>query len=164
MTKNEAIKILGILSAAYPSMSKQDDFSADALINLWAEAFMEDHAEKVVASVMMYVESNNKFAPAIGEVKENMRMMDRLLHNGKLSVREYMGDHSYFKLPMRTRQYIEKVESQRKHAELEEPKQKIGSFDNQWTKELFFEKMAQLYNDKDLNIKLGLKKERKIYE
>ena len=72
MTREEALQVLAILKAAYPSsyngMTKRE---AEGTVSVWAVQF----ARVPVGIVMMAVQkciSSNKFPPAISEVKEKI--------------------------------------------------------------------------------------------
>jgi hypothetical protein len=105
----------------------------------------------VIASVMMFIDKS-KFAPAIADVKENIEQLDRLLNNGHLKARAYMGNCSYDKLPIKTRQYIEKIEAARLPEP--EPKKIKLTTDDEQAADFYINKMAALFNDKNLNKQL----------
>lgn len=73
MTRQDAIKILAILKAAYPNsyrgMSKED---ANGTVNIWATQFADMPAPVVMIAVNKLISTNN-FPPSIGEVKEKIR-------------------------------------------------------------------------------------------
>ena len=73
MTRQEAIKILSILKAAYPNsykgMSKEE---ANGTVNIWAAQFSDIPVQVVIIAVNKWI-SSNVFPPAIGEVKEKIR-------------------------------------------------------------------------------------------
>ena len=74
MTRDDTLKILSVLKAAFPhsfkDMTKRD---AAAMVNLWAMAFAGDHYEAVNAAVMaLIVTRTTGFSPTIGEVKAKL--------------------------------------------------------------------------------------------
>jgi len=77
MTKKEANEILALLDVNYPDQFK--DLSDDAYrvrVNLWASAFQAEPFNLVKAAVMAYVvNSPERFAPNIGQIKEHMRLL-----------------------------------------------------------------------------------------
>lgn len=74
MDRNDAMKILTVLKAAYPHSFKglrQRD--AEALIELWQTMFAADPYEQVNAAVAALIATRKEgFTPTIGEVKERM--------------------------------------------------------------------------------------------
>lgn len=143
MNRIDVAKMLTVLSTAYPSLLKNSGINYDAMLELWAEMFIDDEEEKVLAAIMMYIDEDNNYFPAIGEIKENLRVLSRWLSQ-KVSVKEFLGTYMFSKLPLRTRQYIEKVEASR----IPEPvKPKPVSDGEPWTAEMFFEKVNELMNN-----------------
>lgn len=75
MTRQEAIKVLAVLKAAYPNsykgMTKED---ASGTVNVWAVQFSEMPAFVVMIAVNKLI-STNVFPPSIGEVKEKIRSL-----------------------------------------------------------------------------------------
>ena len=75
MTREEAIKILAILKAAYPNsyrnMSKDE---ASGTVMVWQTQFANIPAEMVMIAVNKLI-STSPFPPAISEVKEKIRGM-----------------------------------------------------------------------------------------
>ena len=75
MTREEAIKILAILKAAYPNsyrnMSKDE---ANGTVMVWQTQFANIPAELVMIAVNKLI-STSTFPPAISEVKEKIRGM-----------------------------------------------------------------------------------------
>lgn len=73
MTRQEAIKILSILKAAYPNsyrgMTKEE---ANGVVGIWATQFASI-PYSVVAIAVNKIISVNTFPPSIGEVKEKIR-------------------------------------------------------------------------------------------
>lgn len=77
MTTKDAVMILSILRAAYPTFYK--DVSADdakATANLWAEIFADEDGGTVAAAIKsMIATRTSNFPPVIGEVKEALQKM-----------------------------------------------------------------------------------------
>lgn len=73
MTRDETIKLLAILKAAYPNsyrgMTKDE---ANGTVNVWATQFASMPAHVVMVAVNKLI-STNTFPPSIGEVKEKIR-------------------------------------------------------------------------------------------
>lgn len=77
MTFDETIEIMRIVKAEWPQsfkgMSKKD---GEARLNLWATMFADDDAGLVGAAVKaLIVAGNREFAPGIGQIKEQMRLL-----------------------------------------------------------------------------------------
>ncbi len=70
MTREETIKLLSIIKAAYPmSFYKMTRTDANAMINLWAQAFANESYELVNAAVGDYIKKDRSgFPPAIGQI------------------------------------------------------------------------------------------------
>ena len=72
MTRDETLKVLAILKAAYPSsyngMTKRE---ANGVVAVWYMQF-EDIAVDIVLMAVQKCISNSKFPPAISEVKEKI--------------------------------------------------------------------------------------------
>lgn len=75
MTRQEAIKILAVLKAAYPNfykgMTKEE---AQGTISVWATQFNSMPAAVVMLAVNKLI-STNTFPPSISEVKERIRSL-----------------------------------------------------------------------------------------
>lgn len=73
MTKKEALQILAILKAAYPSsyngMTKEE---ATGTVTVWCMQFADIPADVVMMSVHKLI-STCKFPPSISEIKDNIR-------------------------------------------------------------------------------------------
>lgn len=70
LTKNEATKIMRIISVAYPNYRPQYDKEQmlDA-IDLWSVMFGEFPYEVVAIAVKQYIDGEHEFAPSIGQIK-----------------------------------------------------------------------------------------------
>ena len=75
MTREETIKVLSILKAAYPNsyknMSKDE---ANATITVWAVQFAEIPAEIVMIAVNKLI-ATSTFPPAISEIKDKIKSL-----------------------------------------------------------------------------------------
>ena len=73
MTREETIKVLSILKAAYPNsyknMSKDE---ANATVTVWAVQFAEIPAEIVMIAVNKLI-ATSTFPPAISEIKDKIK-------------------------------------------------------------------------------------------
>ena len=70
MTRDETIKILMVIQAAYPNYKPQDKTVA---VNVWAEMLSDIPYEKVSAAVKMYIQTDTSgFAPSVGDVRERV--------------------------------------------------------------------------------------------
>lgn len=142
------MQILTILSSAYQSMANYDEYKSEVLTSLWAEMFIDDDVDYVIAAILIYLDQDTRYAPTIGEIKENMRVIAKWLSQ-KVSVKDYVGSYLYSKLPSRTRQYIEKIEASRIPEPKEhkkEPTKQYTDDGREWTAEVFFEKVKELMN------------------
>ena len=70
MTRDETIKILMVIQAAYPNYKPPDKTIA---VNVWAEMLSDIPYEKVSAAVKMYIQTDTSgFAPSVGDVRERV--------------------------------------------------------------------------------------------
>lgn len=75
MTRQEAIKILSVLKAAYPNSYKgMTKDEANGTVNIWATQFASMPYSVVSIAVNKLI-SINTFPPSINEVKEKIRSM-----------------------------------------------------------------------------------------
>lgn len=75
MTRQEAIKILSVLKAAYPNSYKgMTKDEANGTVNVWATQFVSMPFSVVSIAVNKLI-SINTFPPSINEVKEKIRSM-----------------------------------------------------------------------------------------
>ena len=75
MTPKEALKILAILRASYPSCKAYKDMTEDdakSMALIWANQFMKIPYAVVAIAVNKWI-SSNKYAPSISEIKEKIR-------------------------------------------------------------------------------------------
>lgn len=86
MTRDDAIKILSILKAAYPSsykgMTKEE---ASGTISVWAAQFATIPATVIYIAINKLI-STNPFPPAISQVKEKLHEM---YYESAIMIREH---------------------------------------------------------------------------
>ena len=71
MTREETIKILMVVQAAYPNYKPQDKTVA---VNVWSEMLADIPYEQVNAAVKAYIQSDKSgFAPSIGDIREKVQ-------------------------------------------------------------------------------------------
>lgn len=71
MTRDETIKILMVIQAAYPNYKPQDKTVA---VNVWSEMLSDVPYEKVSVAVKSYIQTDTSgFAPSVGDVRERVR-------------------------------------------------------------------------------------------
>lgn len=71
MIRDETIKILVVIQAAYPNYKPPDKTVA---VNVWAEMLSDIPYEKVSAAVKMYIQTDTSgFAPSIGEIRSKVQ-------------------------------------------------------------------------------------------
>ena len=68
MTREEIIKVIGIITTAYPNFDKfRDEKHIRSMVAIWADMFSEDDAGLVALSVKEYI-STSKWPPSIAEI------------------------------------------------------------------------------------------------
>lgn len=71
MTRDETIKILMVIQAAYPNYKPQDKTVA---VNVWTEMLSDIPYEKISVAVKSYIQTDTSgFAPSVGDVRERVR-------------------------------------------------------------------------------------------
>lgn len=71
MTRDETIKILMVIQAAYPNYKPQDKTVA---VNVWAEMLSDIPYEQVSIAVKAYIQTDTSgFAPSVGDIREKVR-------------------------------------------------------------------------------------------
>lgn len=71
MTREETIKILMVMQAAYPNYKPQDKTVA---VNVWAEMLGDIPYEQVSTALKTYIQTDkNGFAPSIGEIRSKIQ-------------------------------------------------------------------------------------------
>lgn len=75
MTREDTIKILSILKAAYPSFYKtMTKDEAEGTIQLWSSMFGDDDVLLVINAVKAFIATDEKgYPPVIGVIKKKMR-------------------------------------------------------------------------------------------
>lgn len=73
MTREETIKILMVIQAAYPNYKPPDK---TVTVNLWFEMFSEYSCQQVSNAVMAYIKtSKSGFAPSIGDIIDRLQFL-----------------------------------------------------------------------------------------
>lgn len=74
MTRQETVKVMAILQAAFPAWARgMSDEDGRTVLNLWAMMFREDPAEEVMAAVQALIATQREgFPPTIGAVKDKL--------------------------------------------------------------------------------------------
>ena len=71
MTREETIKALMVIQAAYPNYKPQDK---SVTVNTWAEMLSDVSYEKVNVALKAYIQTDkNGFAPSIGEIRSKIQ-------------------------------------------------------------------------------------------
>ena len=71
MTRDETIKILMVIQAAYPNYKPQDKTIA---VNVWMEMLLDISYEQVSTAVKAYIQTDTSgFAPSVGDIREKAR-------------------------------------------------------------------------------------------
>lgn len=71
MTRDETIKILMVIQAAYPNYKPQDKTIA---VNVWTEMLSDVPYEKVNAALKAYIQTDKSgYAPSIGEIRSKIQ-------------------------------------------------------------------------------------------
>lgn len=77
MTREETIKVIGIITTAYPNFDKfRDEKHIRSMVAIWADMFSEDDAGLVALAVKEHI-STSKWPPSIAEIRE---VMTRIAH------------------------------------------------------------------------------------
>lgn len=72
MTRNEVIKLIGVVVVAYPNFDKfRDEKHIQSMVGVWLEMFAEDDARLVGMAVKQHI-SLSKWPPSIAEIREIM--------------------------------------------------------------------------------------------
>lgn len=129
MTRDETIKILMVIQAAYPNYKPQDKTVA---ANVWSEMLADIPYEQVSMAVKAYIQSdNNGFAPSIGEVREKVKNIfaeeDELNETAAWSLvlkairrSTYYSDEEFAKLPPVVQRAVASPRQLREWATLED--------------------------------------------
>ena len=129
MTRDETIKILMVVQAAYPNYKPQDKTVA---VNVWSEMLADIPYEQVSMAVKAYIQSDkNGFAPSIGEVREKVKNIfaeeDELNETAAWSLvlkairrSTYYSDEEFAKLPPVVQRAVASPRQLREWATLED--------------------------------------------
>ena len=72
MTREETIKLIGIITMAYPNFDKfRDEKHIRSMVGVWAEMFADDEGGLVALAVKQHI-STSKWPPSIAEIREIM--------------------------------------------------------------------------------------------
>ena len=75
MTREDTIKVLAILKAAYPaSYRNMTRDEANGVVMIWATQFANISVEAVMIAVQQHI-SSNTFPPSVSEIKSKLRSM-----------------------------------------------------------------------------------------
>lgn len=111
MSKTELLKIFALLEANYESQfAKKTDLNKKAMVNLWAEHFIDKDYNIVYVAVNSYIASDTTgYIPNVGQINEQIRkltqqdemteveainLIDKALQNSS-----YHADEEFKKLP-----------------------------------------------------------------
>lgn len=73
MTREETIKILMVMQAAYPNYKPQDKTVA---VNVWSEMLGDIPYEQVSTALKAYIQTDKSgFAPGIGDIREKVQIL-----------------------------------------------------------------------------------------
>jgi hypothetical protein len=78
MTRNEVLKLIEVIKAAYPAAYKNMDMgTAKIMVELWTEAFSGDDADRVLGALkkIIYTDTSD-FPPNIAQIREKMFEQD----------------------------------------------------------------------------------------
>lgn len=77
MTREDTIKLVGVITAAYPGSSRFSDPKAvRAMVGVWANIFADDDAVLVALAVREHI-STSTWPPSIAEIREGMVRITR---------------------------------------------------------------------------------------
>lgn len=79
MTREETVRLLSVLRAAYPNFYKgMGKKELEGTVSLWAELFLEDDYTLVMTAAKALIVSDAKgFPPVIGQIKDKMRLLSQ---------------------------------------------------------------------------------------
>ena len=77
MTREETLRILAVLRAAYPNFYKgMEREELQSIAALWQEMFLEDeYAVVALAAKALIASSSSGYPPVIGQIKEKIRLL-----------------------------------------------------------------------------------------
>ena len=129
MTRDETIKILMVIQAAYPNYKPQDKTIA---VNVWSEMLSDISYERVSTAVKAYIQSDKSgFAPGIGDIREKVQNIfaeeDELNETAAWSLvlkairrSTYYSDEEFAKLPPVVQRAVSSPRQLREWATLED--------------------------------------------
>ena len=129
MTRDETIKILMVIQAAYPNYKPQDKTVA---VNVWTEMLSDIPYEKISAAVKSYIQTDTSgFAPSVGDVRERAQLIfsgeDDLNETAAWSLvlkairrSTYYSDEEFAKLPPVVQRAVSSPRQLREWATLED--------------------------------------------
>ena len=129
MTRDETIKILMVVQAAYPNYKPQDKTVA---VNVWTEMLADIPYEQVSTAVKAYIQSDKSgFAPSIGDIREKVHNIfaeeDELNETVAWSLvlkairrSTYYSDEEFAKLPATVQRAVASPKQLREWATLED--------------------------------------------
>ena len=129
MTRDETIKILMVIQAAYPNYKPQDKTVA---VNVWTEMLSDIPYEKISAAVKSYIQTDTSgFAPSVGDVRERVQLIfsgeDDLNETAAWSLvlkairrSTYYSDEEFAKLPPVVQRAVSSPRQLREWATLED--------------------------------------------
>ena len=129
MKRDETIKILMVIQAAYPNYKPQDKTVA---VNVWTEMLSDIPYEKISAAVKSYIQTDTSgFAPSVGDVREKVQLIffgeDDLNETTAWSLvlkairrSAYYSDEEFAKLPATVQRAVASPKQLREWATLED--------------------------------------------
>ena len=75
MDRAQTAKILAFLESEYPnSFAKMDANQKKVKLELWCNEFANDSFESVYTAMRMFMETEESFAPNIGQLRKRMKL------------------------------------------------------------------------------------------
>jgi hypothetical protein len=113
MDRQGALKMLGIIKAAYPlfykNMSRPD---AETVVSLWQEVFKDVDETEAAVALKCYISEDKAFPPAPGEIMERVRRLHKYMNVPYgIALEEWMGE-GYYAIPKEMRDYIGSKEAE----------------------------------------------------
>lgn len=133
MTREETLKTLSILKAAYPYFySKLSKSEANGVVNLWADIFEHDNPLIVGLAVKELIKTHDDYPPNIAHVRNKMNELIRASSNEptdeelwhclrKAVSNGYYGyEEEYAKLPVAVQRFLGEPQALRTYSMIEE--------------------------------------------
>ena len=77
MTREETIKLIGVIKMAYPNYDKfSDEKHIRSMVGVWADIFSGDDSSIVAMSLMQHI-NTSKWPPSIAEIRDIMTQIQR---------------------------------------------------------------------------------------